>query len=102
ASCSWLNPGPRVDACALAHLVRILDARDDAGAVGPRILEADGGLAFSQRRFPRLSATYTRPLFFHRVLPWSAWSDELVRNDVEYHAAQEPEWLSGACLLVRR
>lgn len=98
----FLNPDARIEPDALAHLVRILDARDDAGAVGPRILEANGRVAFSQRRFPRLRSTYARAIFLHRVFPRSSWSDELVRSEVEYRLAQEPEWLSGACLLVRR
>jgi GT2 family glycosyltransferase len=97
-----LNPDARIEPDALGLLVRILDTREDAGAVGPRIVEADGRLAFSQRRFPRLRSTYARALFLHRVFPRSAWSDELVRDDVAYRESQEPEWISGACLLVRR
>ena len=98
----FLNPDARIEPDALAHLVRTLHARADAGAVGPRILEADGRLAFSQRRFPRLRSTFAQALFLHHVFPRSAWSDEVVRTDSKYDAPQEPEWLSGACLLVRR
>ena len=40
-----------------------------AGIVGPRILEGDGSLAFSLRRFPRVRSTWAQALFLHRVFP---------------------------------
>ena len=97
-----LNPDARIEPDALAHLVRTLDARDNAGAVGPRILEADGRVAFSQRRFPRPRSTYARAVFLHRVFPRSSWSDELVRNDVEYRAAPGARMALGRVSARRR
>jgi GT2 family glycosyltransferase len=38
----------------------------------------------------------------HRVPGAGAWGDEVVRDDVEYASSHDVEWLSGACLMVRR
>jgi N-acetylglucosaminyl-diphospho-decaprenol L-rhamnosyltransferase len=70
--------------------------------VGPRILAADGTLALSQRRFARLRSTWGQALFAHRIWPRAAWTDEVVRNLSAYARAGSPEWVSGACMLVRR
>ncbi len=98
----FLNPDARLTGAALERLAAVL--RDDpaAGLAAPRILDDDGSLAFSQRRFPRLRSTYSQALFLHRFAPCSAWADELVRDPVAYERPGRPEWVSGACMLVRR
>jgi N-acetylglucosaminyl-diphospho-decaprenol L-rhamnosyltransferase len=97
----FLNPDARIDAMALDMLARVL--RDQRVAIAaPRILDEDGSVDFSQRRFPRLASTYSHALFLHRLFPGAAWTNELVRDPAAYAAPGSPEWASGACLLVRR
>jgi N-acetylglucosaminyl-diphospho-decaprenol L-rhamnosyltransferase len=98
----FLNPDASIDEPSLRSLVGVLEAADEVGLVGPRILEADGSLAFSQRRFPLLRSTYARALFLHRLFPRAAWTDELVRDPAAYERPGSPDWVSGACMLVRR
>jgi hypothetical protein len=97
-----LNPDARVGAGDLARLVEVLDGLPDAALAAPRILEDDGSLAFSLRRFPRRRSTFAQALFLHRVLPHAAWTDESIRDPAVYEAPGSPEWVSGACMLVRR
>ena len=98
----FLNPDARIDPDSLGALVAALKADPRAGAAGPRILEDDGSLALSQRRFPRLRTSFAQALFLHRIFPGAAWADEMVRDPGAYERPAEPDWLSGACLLVRR
>ena len=97
-----LNPDARIDARAVRVLVRVLHADPEVGAVAPRIFESDGSLEYSQRRFPRLRSTYAQALFLHRLFPTAAWTDELVRDELAYAQRGTPDWVVGACLLVRR
>ena len=98
----FLNPDARIDAGALEVLASVLRTDPATAVVGPRILDDDGELAWSQRRFPRHRSTYGQALFAHRLWPRAAWSDELIRNTAVYDVPGTPEWLSGACMLVRR
>jgi N-acetylglucosaminyl-diphospho-decaprenol L-rhamnosyltransferase len=98
----FLNPDARIGRDAVAALHDVLEQNAEVGIVGPRIVTGDGSLDYSQRRFPRLRSTYARALLLHRVLPHARWTDEIVRDDVAYEARRPAEWLSGACLLVRR
>jgi N-acetylglucosaminyl-diphospho-decaprenol L-rhamnosyltransferase len=98
----FLNPDARIDAAALDALVGALRADPQAALVGPRILDDDGSLAFSLRRFPRLRSTFAKALFLHRVFPLASWTDELVRDPAAYELPSTAEWVSGACMLVRR
>lgn len=90
-----LNPDARMEVESLRMLFQTLDA-------APRIRNGDGTLDWSQRRFPRLRSTYARALFLHRVFPRAAWTDELVRDAEAYARRGTPDWVSGACILVRR
>jgi GT2 family glycosyltransferase len=97
----FLNPDARTTPDDVLRLADVLDAEPRVGAVGPRILETDGSLQHSQRVFPSLRASFGRALFLHRLFPRSQWSFDIARASA-YDTPASPDWLSGACLLVRR
>jgi hypothetical protein len=98
----FLNPDARIDEESLQAMARVLEADPRAAIVAPKIVDDDGSLDLSQRRFPRLRSTYAHALFFHRLFPHARWASELVRDPADYERPGSPEWASGACLLVRR
>ena len=98
----FLNPDASIDERSLRELVSVLENDDCAGAVAPRIQYPDGSLAYSQRRFPSLMRTYSQAFFLHRLFPRASWSDEVVRDDAAYGDPGTPDWVSGACVLIRR
>jgi hypothetical protein len=97
-----LNPDARIDGASLEALVAEAEEAPGVGAVAPRIVHTDGSLDYSQRRFPRLRSTYAQALFLHRILPSAPWTDELVRDEAAYAERNNPDWVSGACVLVLR
>jgi GT2 family glycosyltransferase len=98
----FLNPDARIEPPAIEALADALAADDRIGAVAPRIVEPDGSLDYSLRRFPRLRSTYAQALFLHRLFPKADWVDEVVRERSAYDRPGGVEWVSGACVLVRR
>jgi N-acetylglucosaminyl-diphospho-decaprenol L-rhamnosyltransferase len=98
----FLNPDARIEIDSLRRLVGVFEEDESVGLVAPGILGPDGSLDYSLRRFPRLRSTYAQAIFLHRVFPRSEWSDEVVRDASAYSRAGTPEWVSGACMLVRR
>jgi GT2 family glycosyltransferase len=97
-----LNPDARIDLDGIARLEAVLRERPEVGAVAPRIVHTDGTLDFSLRRFPRLVSTYAQALLLHRLFPSAGWTDELVREPEAYAEPRVVDWVSGACVLVRR
>jgi GT2 family glycosyltransferase len=97
-----LNPDARIDEPSIEALVLALEQDPELGAVAPRIVDEDGSLDYSQRRFPRLRSTYARAFFLHRLFPSAPWTDELVRDEEVYARRGSPDWVSGACILLRR
>ena len=97
-----LNPDTRLRDGALARLLEVLDRNPETAAVAPRIVDFEGRLDFSLRRFPRLRSTYAQALFLHRLFPRARWTDEVVRDEQAYDRPGSPDWVSGACILLRR
>jgi N-acetylglucosaminyl-diphospho-decaprenol L-rhamnosyltransferase len=98
----FLNPDARIGPDSLRLLVSALDADPTVGIVAPAISDEHGSPEFSLRRFPRLRSTFARAFFLHRVWPNASWTDEVVRDADAYRQAGDVEWVSGACMLVRR
>lgn len=98
----FLNPDATIDEGSLRALESVLEVDPAVAAVAPRIAHPDGTLARSLRRFPTPRSTFAQALFLHRLFPRSAWSGEVVADENAYEGPCSPEWVSGACLLVRR
>jgi N-acetylglucosaminyl-diphospho-decaprenol L-rhamnosyltransferase len=98
----FLNPDARIAQRDLDRLVQALESEHDVAVVGPRIVDADGSLFHSMRRYQRVGSTWATALFLHRVFTRARWANEIIRAPEAYERASYPEWLSGSCLLARR
>lgn len=98
-----LNPDTVVHQGALAAMVAHLDAHPAVGAVGARLLESDGTLQYSCRRFPGyLTIFFGRYAVLTRLLPKNTASRDYLYLDWDHRTVREVDWVSGACLMVRR
>jgi hypothetical protein len=98
----FLNPDATIDPESVQRLARVLDADDRIAVAAPMIVDSSGALDYSLRRFSRVRSTFARALFLHRLFPAAAWSDEIVRDAAVYESPGPAEWVSGACMLIRR
>lgn len=98
----FLNPDAAIDVDGVRRLAAILAGNPSVGIVSPRIQHESGELSFSLRRYPRVTRTLAQALFLHRLAPYADWADEIVRDPRAYEQVSQPDWVSGACLLVRR
>ena len=97
----FLNPDARISPEGIAALQAGLESEPDVAIAGPRILEEDGSLVHSMRRFQRVGSTWATALFLHRVIR-APWANEIIRDPAAYERVAHPEWLSGACMFTRR
>jgi N-acetylglucosaminyl-diphospho-decaprenol L-rhamnosyltransferase len=96
-----LNPDTQVVGDALTALVNYADAHPDVGVVAPQLLNTDGSVQSSRRRFPTLMTALFESTWLQSIAPRGVLRDYylLDRTDDE---TQEVDWAVGACLLVRR
>jgi N-acetylglucosaminyl-diphospho-decaprenol L-rhamnosyltransferase len=95
-----LNSDTIVPEGALDRLLAELDRHSDAAAVGPRLIDGDGRAELS---FGSMIAPWTE-FRQRRLMRGLDNGDPVVRRQVEAMTREErwPDWVSGACLLVRR
>ena len=98
-----LNPDCIASGEAIADLVTFAGSTPDAAVIGPRILNGDGSVQGSARRFPGLSTLVAgRSSWLTRKFP----NNPLSRWNLPGLAARDGaigvEWVSGACMLIRR
>ncbi len=95
-----LNSDTVVPAGAIDRLMDVLRSHADAAVVGPRLVDAEGRAEVSFG--PMLSLLTERRQA--RLVRGQANRDPEISRQVEAMARREqwPDWVSGACLLVRR
>jgi GT2 family glycosyltransferase len=98
-----MNPDCVVQHGALRALVACLDAHGDAAVVGPQILDSRGRIEYSCRSFPNhFTFLFNRYSLLTRLFPRNRFSREYLLSDWDHLSVREVDWLSGACLMVRR
>jgi GT2 family glycosyltransferase len=86
----------------LAALVEFAEAHPEAGLVGPKVLNPDGSLQASCRRFPSFGAGVFRNTFLGRLVPRNRYVREYLMEEWDHSAPRQVDWLSACCLLARR
>ncbi|MCC5875550.1 MAG: glycosyltransferase [Candidatus Sumerlaeia bacterium] len=98
-----LNNDTVVHPDAFGQAIEYLDKHPDIGAAGLRLLNRDGSLQLSCRRFPSFSqALFNRYSILTRLFPNNRFSREYLMTDMEHNEVRDVDWVSGACLLIRR
>ncbi len=99
-----LNPDTECSPGSLAQFVHEADARPKAGILGPKILNEDGSVQPSVRRFPGVWNQLAVLLKVPRIFP--LLGKLLLRSyhaeDLDIDREQDVDQVMGACFLIRR
>jgi GT2 family glycosyltransferase len=96
-----LNSDTIVHPGAIKGLLDYLENNPDVGIVAPKLLNPDGSLQFSCRRFPNPVAALFRNTFIGRLFPNNRFTREYLMQDFEHNVPKEVDWVSGAAFLAR-
>jgi GT2 family glycosyltransferase len=97
-----LNSDTVVAPGAFEELVRFADARPRAGIVGPRVLNPDGSIQMSCRRFPTLGAGLFRNTPLGKLFPNNRYTRDYLMADWSHDVERAVDWVSGCALMARR
>jgi GT2 family glycosyltransferase len=86
----------------LTELVRYGDAHPEAGLIAPKLVNPDGTLQFSCRRYPSLGAGLFRRTPLEWLAPKNQFTRDYLMEDWDHAEPRNVDWLSGACLMARR
>ncbi|MEZ4388466.1 MAG: glycosyltransferase family 2 protein [Candidatus Krumholzibacteriia bacterium] len=97
-----LNPDIVVLPGALDALLAFADTQPRAGIIGPQLLNEDGSIQESCRRFYTFWTLLLRRTILGKLLPNSRTVARHLMRDFDHRSVRPVDWVLGGCLLVRR
>ncbi len=96
-----LNSDTIVHPGAIRALLTAEKKHPEIGIFGPKLLNPDGSLQFSCRRFPNPVAALFRNTPLGRLFPKNRFTRDYLMTDWDHSVPREVDWVSGAALFIR-
>ena len=96
------NPDVAPEPNAVAELVRFADTHPRCGVAGPKMINPDGTLQASRRRFPTIAGTIVRRTPLRLLFPPLEWQRRHYLLDAPSDEPMQVDTMLGAFLLMRR
>ena len=96
-----LNSDAEVVGEALATMVAYADTHPDVGVVGPQLLNPDGSVQSSRRRFPTMTTAFFESTWLEPYAPLRMLERYYVLGQPD-DATLDVDWVKGAALMARR
>lgn len=96
-----LNSDTIVHPGAISSLMQFLAENPDVGIVGPKLLNPDGSLQYSCRKWPNPLAALFRNTALGRLFPNNRWTRDYLMTDWPHDQWRTVDWVSGAAFLLR-
>jgi GT2 family glycosyltransferase len=97
-----LNPDVICQPGLVSTLVNSLNEDPKIGIAGPQLLNMDGTIQPSRRRFAPFLALVIRALHIDKLFPRLSIIDKYLMNDVTFEGTTPVDWVTGAVMLIRR
>ncbi|MFQ5450715.1 MAG: glycosyltransferase family 2 protein [Nitrospinaceae bacterium] len=99
----FLNPDARLTDEAVTGMWAHLRSHPGIGVLGPKVLNPDGNLQYSCRRFPTLwTGLFNRYSLGSRLFPGNRFTSRYLMTDFDHEKTREVDWLSGCCMMIPR
>jgi O-antigen biosynthesis protein len=97
-----VNPDTVAKEGALDGLVEFMKTHPEAGIVGPKLVNTDGTIQLSCRRFYTLKTILLRRTFLGKIFRNSPSVKRHLMLDWDHNSAREVDWILGAAMMVRK
>jgi GT2 family glycosyltransferase len=96
-----LNSDCRLYKDSLDIMIDFMDKNRSAGISGPKIINSDGSIQYSCRRFPSFFDAGMHSILAN-IIPDNPFSRRYKLVNINRKEAAEVDWVSGSCMLIRR
>lgn len=97
-----LNPDTILDPDTLPFMIRYMDKHTDIGASACKLVNPDGSIQYTARRFPTPGAILARWAHLDRIFPGMRILRNYLISDWDHETERDVDWLVGAFILIRR
>ncbi|HVL38397.1 MAG TPA: glycosyltransferase family 2 protein [Fimbriimonadaceae bacterium] len=96
-----LNSDAYVHPGCLRRVLEYAAENPDVGIIGPKLLNPDGSLQYSARRWPDPLAAAFRNTFLGRLFPNNRFTKNYLMQDWAHDEVRDVDWVSGAAFFAR-
>jgi GT2 family glycosyltransferase len=86
----------------LNTLIEAMEADEKIGAAGPQLLNLDGSIQPSRRRFASFLVLVIRALHIDRLFPRSPLVAHYLMTDTQFVGPTSVDWVTGALMILRK
>lgn len=98
-----LNPDAILSPGSVQTLLDFLIEKPDIGVAAPKVLNPDGSLQYSCRRFPTLwTGLFNRYSLLSKCFPDNRFTSHYLMKDFNHSEIREVDWVSGCCMMIPR
>jgi hypothetical protein len=99
----FLNPDTILSNQAIHSMHGYFCSHPQIGALGPKVLNPDGSLQYSCRRYPTVwTGLFNRYSLLSRLFPENHFTSRYLMLDFDHNETRQVDWLSGCCLMVSK
>jgi GT2 family glycosyltransferase len=97
-----VNPDIYIQYSCTSQLLSYMDRNQDVGIVGPKLLNEDGSLQPSCRRYSTVATTFMRSLRLDLMFKKNYTVSRYLMEDYDHQEEKDVDWLTGAFMVIRR
>jgi len=99
----YINPDTELEKDAINNLIDFMEEHPDAGVAGAKLLNIEGTLQLSCRKFPTVwNVFFGRKSVFTKYLPSNRFTRSYMLSELDYTKVQKIDWIAGAVMIIRR
>jgi N-acetylglucosaminyl-diphospho-decaprenol L-rhamnosyltransferase len=99
----FLNPDTILSDQAIDSMYRYYCSHTETGVLGPKVVDPEGSLQYSCRRYPTLwTGLFNRYSILSRLFPENRFTSQYLMLDFDHNEIRQVDWLSGCCLMVSK
>ena len=97
----FLNPDTILKKQTINSMFKYICSHWGIGTLGPKVLNPDGSLQYSCRRYPTLwTGLFNHYSILSRLFPQNSFTSQYLMLDFDHNETSQVDWLSGCCLMV--
>jgi GT2 family glycosyltransferase len=99
----FLNPDTILSDKSINSMYNYFLSHMETGALGPKVVNPDGSMQYSCRRYPTLwTGLFNRYSILSRLFPENRFTSQYLMKDFDHNEIRQVDWLSGCCLMVSK
>ena len=97
-----LNPDTYLKNNAIEKMLYYMKKNKKVGICGPKMLNSDGSLQYSCRKFPTIKSFIFRRTPLRKFIDQKEKSSSHLMVNISHNSPLEVDWMLGACLMIKR